>query len=106
MSAPSASTPAAPPGAAWRQALAAWLAAHKTYPDSARQRGIEGTVVIRFTLDRTGHVIDVAVTRSSGSTLLDGAAEAMLRDANLPAPDPAQEQITISVQLHYQLTDR
>ncbi len=98
--------PAAPPSAGWRQALGAWLIAHKTYPDPARQRGIEGTVGLRFTLDRAGHVIDVAVSRSSGSTLLDSAAEAMLRNATLPAPDPAQDQITISVQLHYQLTDR
>ncbi len=97
---------AAPPGPGWRQALAAWLLAHKTYPDPARQRGIEGTVGLRFTLDRAGHVIDLAVNRSSGSELLDSAAEAMLRNATLPPPDPPQDRITISVQLHYALMDR
>jgi len=108
-SAPSGPAPqpaAAPPSAAWRQALAAWLLAHKTYPEPARQRGIQGTVGLRFTLNRDGHVIGLAVSHSSGSDLLDNAAEAMLRNATLPAPDPGQDRITVSVQLHYTLTDR
>jgi protein TonB len=99
-------TATAPPSTAWRQALAAWLRAHQTYPDAARQRGIEGTVGLRFTLDRTGRVIELAVSRGSGSPVLDAAAAAMLRDAELPPPDPPQDRITISVQLRYALTDR
>jgi hypothetical protein len=30
----------------------------------------------------------------------------MLRNATLPVPDPPRERLTISVQLHYALTDR
>jgi protein TonB len=103
---PGSQAPAAAPSAAWRHALAAWLLAHKTYPDSARQRGIQGTVGLRFTVDQTGRVVALAISRSSGSDLLDDAAEAMLRNATLPAPDPAQDRITVTVQLLYTLTDR
>ena len=90
----------------WTKALAAWLSAHKTYPEAARQRGIEGIVGLRFTVNRSGRVIALNVIRSSGSDVLDSAAEAMLRNAALPAPDPAQDRVTVSVQLHYTLADR
>ena len=73
---------------AWQQALAAWLATHKTYPDEARRQGAEGIVAVRFTIDRSGHVLQVQLIRSAGSAILDAAAEAMLRDAVLP-PLPA-----------------
>jgi protein TonB len=99
---PAAET-AAPPSAAWRQALAAWIAGHKTYPDAARRQGIEGIVALRFSIDRTGHVTDIVVLRGSGSSILDTAAEAILRNATVPPPD--RDRITISVSLHYTLTD-
>src|SRR6185437_5542383 len=96
---PAASAPApvaapSPPLAeltvAWRRALAAWLLEHKTYPEAARRRGVEGTVAIRFSVDRSGHVTGVAVLRGSGSPILDPAAE---------------QAASISVQIHYTLTD-
>ena len=41
----------------------------KRYPRALR--GVEGTVVVRFALDRTGRVIESAVTKSSGNRALD-----------------------------------
>ena len=87
------------------RAVGSWLAAHKTYPDEARQRGEEGRLAVRFTVDRSGRVGAVDIVRSSGSLALDRAALNMLQGAILP-PLPAtmmQASITITVQVHYAL---
>lgn len=98
--------PTSAASAAWRQALATWLSNHKTYPELARRRGIEGSLALRFSVDGAGRVLDVMVAHGSGSPILDAAAEAMLRNATLPAPPiGTQERLTVSVQLRYQLAD-
>ncbi len=92
-------------GLSWRKTLAAWLQAHKSYPEAARRLGEQGRVVLRFTVARDGRVLDVQVVGSSGSTRLDGAAEGMLRGAHL-APFPAampEPQVTVTVPLRYEL---
>jgi periplasmic protein TonB len=99
--------PPAPINSAWRQQLAAWLAAHKTYPEEARRRGEEGSVTLRFTVERTGRVTETTVVRGSGSSILDAAAEAMLRNATLP-PFPEtmlQARIGVTVQVRFALTN-
>ena len=108
--APSAASPAreaaaAPVDGAWQQALGAWLAAHKTYPEQARRRGEEGRVAIRFTVNRSGRVLDVEVVRGSGSAVLDTAASTLLHGAALPpfAASMPQDQVTVTVQLRYSL---
>jgi protein TonB len=115
----SPSTPAAnpaPPTAAaasakqsvspnWQGALAAWLEAHKTYPQQARRRGEQGRGSVRFTVDHSGQVLDVAIVSSTGSAILDDAIERMLRGAHVP-PLPAsmdETQITVTVQIRYAL---
>jgi len=98
---------AEPPIAAdWQRALAAWLAAHKTYPELARRRGVEGSVVLRFTANRSGHVLDVSLLSSAGSPVLDGAAEAMVRDAALPPFTAAmlRDTVSVTVTIRYALT--
>jgi protein TonB len=97
----------APIAADWRRSVFGWLAAHKAYPDEARRRGEEGRVVVRFTVDRLGNVVEVVMVSRSGSTRLDDATQAMLRDASLP-PFPAQmsqDVVTVTVQISYRLTD-
>jgi len=91
--------------AGWRAELAAWLQAHKTYPDAARREGEQGRVVLRFTMDRSGRVLQVALAASSGSAILDNAAQAFLREARLP-PLPAamsEDQISVTVPIRYTL---
>jgi protein TonB len=109
--APAAGTPARDAAAAavdgaWQQALGIWLAAHKTYPEQARRRGEEGRVAIRFTVNRSGRVLDVSVVGGSGSAALDAAASTLLRGAALPpfVASMPQEQVTVTVQLRYFLT--
>jgi len=98
-------TAAAPIPGEWQSSFTTWLAGHKTYPHMARQRGIEGVVTLQFTADRAGHVLSVEVVHSAGSTTLDEAAEAILRDATVPPfpPDMAQNKATVTVQIRYEL---
>jgi len=97
----------APIAADWQRSLAAWLAAHKVYPELARRRGVEGSVGLRFTADRSGRVLNVSLVSSAGSPLLDTAAEKMVGDATLP-PFPAgmpQQTATVAVTIRYALSN-
>jgi protein TonB len=104
---PAAAAPPVQTSASWRQALAAWLASHKVYPEEARRRGEQGNVTLRFTVEPSGRVVDVAVVHGSGSSRLDAAAEAMLHGAALPPFDATMRQapVTATVQIHYALED-
>jgi protein TonB len=97
------STPVVDPS--WQSGVAAWLAAHKSYPEDARRRGEEGRVVIRFTVERSGQVLDAEVVGSSGSARLDAATLALLRGASLPAfPAPmTQGRVTITTSVRFTL---
>jgi len=96
-----------PIAADWQRELAAWMAAHKTYPELARRRGQQGSVELRFTADRSGRVLSVSLVRSAGSDLLDSAAEAMVRNATLPPfpPTMTQQTVTVTVTIRYSLED-
>ncbi len=66
--------------------LMASLERHKRYPDIARHRQEQGTVLVAFAIDRAGRVVSLDIRRGSGSVALDGAAEEMIREAEpLPA---------------------
>jgi protein TonB len=51
------------------------------YPQAARERGIQGVARIQFRIDAAGRAEEIATVESSGSTLLDDAAEQAARDA-------------------------
>ncbi len=68
---------------------------------------MQGSVVLRLTVDRSGRVLEVVVVRDSGQPLLDAAAQAMLRNATLP-PFPSampQQTVTVTLRIRYALTD-
>jgi periplasmic protein TonB len=96
-------TPVVDPG--WQASVSGLLATRKTYPEEARRRGEEGRVVVRFTVDRSGRVVDAAIVSASGSTLLDEAALGLLRQAALPAfpATMTQARITITTSMRYSL---
>jgi protein TonB len=57
-----------------------------TYPDMARQAGIEGQAVIEALVDVDGGIADARVLKSSGNTSLDAAAvDAAMRAKFSPA---------------------
>ncbi len=48
------------------RAIMTYLSAHIKYPAIARENGIEGTVVIRFIIDKTGNVTQAEIIRDIG----------------------------------------
>jgi periplasmic protein TonB len=106
------SKPAMPPAAAasvisqsWQGAIGAWLEAHKTYPEEARRRGDHGRAIVRFTVDRDGHVLTVQLMTGTGSASLDDAVERLLRGARLPPfpTDMVEPSVTVTLQIRYTL---
>jgi protein TonB len=70
--------------------LAGWLERHKEYPRIARLRGQEGTVVLQFSLDRSGRLLSWRIIQGSGYAALDRAAGAMLERAQPMPPMPGE----------------
>jgi protein TonB len=89
----------------WAAAVSGWLSSRKVYPEEARRRGDEGNVSVRFTVDRSGRVVEAAIVNASGSTLLNEAALGLLRQAIFPAfpADMTQARVTITTTIRYSL---
>ncbi len=101
-----ATVPGPDPTANYQAMISAWLEAHKRYPESARQRGEEGGVKLRFRVDRFGRVLGYRLLESTGYADLDAGIDQMMRGAQLP-PFPAgmtQSQIEVQVKLRFNLT--
>lgn len=64
------------------------------YPEEARERGITGKVRLQLRLRPDGSLAEVAVLESSGSEILDAAAQQIIRLSApfSPFPDPMQRQ--------------
>ncbi len=97
----------APPriSASWNAAVAAWLHRHKTYPQAARALGQQGSSYVRFTVARDGTVLEVHLTRGTGSAILDEAVRSLLTGARVPAfpAEMPHERVTVQVQISYTL---
>jgi len=89
---------------AYRGEVMGHLAGFKRYPEAARARGAEGRPSIAFTLDASGRVASVSLTRASGQSDIDAEAVAMVRRASpFPAPPPGASRsftATIGFVLH------
>src|SRR5262245_12409925 len=75
--------------ARWSRGVFRHLEFFKRYPDAARHRVQHGkvAVVVRFRVDRSGHVISSKIVKSSGEPLLDEEVFALLkRSSPLPLP--------------------
>jgi len=73
--------------ATWQKELVAHLDKHKRYPSERQQKAAE--IYVRFTLDRLGHVLATSIEKSSGDSVFDEAALAMVRRSDpVPAPPP------------------
>jgi periplasmic protein TonB len=100
---PRAAAAAVSPG--YAALLGAWLNRHKRYPETAREHGEEGRVVLHFGVERSGHVTEFAVVRSSGYPDLDAAVEEMMRGARLPGfpADMPPSTVSVTVTLRFAL---
>ncbi|HEY5599905.1 MAG TPA: energy transducer TonB, partial [Candidatus Manganitrophaceae bacterium] len=69
------------------------------YPSAAAERGLEGNLLLSFTIHQDGRVSDVAIASSSGYELLDQEAARAVQTASPfpPLPDSwNEEHITIT----------
>ncbi len=88
-----APSPASAAAAAnWASQLAAHLLRFRHYPPEAERRGMMGVVMMRFSVDATGHIVSSSMARSSGHGTLDEEAEAWLRRAQ-PLPPPPSDKV-------------
>jgi periplasmic protein TonB len=70
----------------YEQVISSLIAKEKKYPRSARKRGVSGMVTVKFTVLKTGKIVDSEVVVSAKSPRLDNEALAMLeRVSPLPA---------------------
>jgi periplasmic protein TonB len=84
------------------------LERNKVYPRIAQMRREEGVVVLSFVIDRGGHVLKHAIDRSSGYSVLDQEAEAILTRAEPLPPIPPEMTggtLEIVVPLQFELSD-
>ncbi len=95
-------------GTDWRNALSAWVEAHKYYPDQARMNGEDGSPQVKVVVRRDGKVQSVELEDRSGSVWLDMALQALFRGAMLPRfPDDAKDdEVTFHFTMHYILIRR
>lgn len=86
--------------------LRAYIEQHKRYPRRALMRRQEGTVLLRFTVDRNGKIVSHEIARSSGNPTLDREVEDMLERAT-PLPeipdDIGADQMEIEVPVSFSL---
>jgi protein TonB len=105
-SAQSPSTPGADARAAYLARLLTHLNAHKRYPESARRRRQQGTVSLRFTMDRAGRVLSFSVVKGSGARVLDDEARALIERAQPLPPIPpgfGQDHLDLVVPIEFYL---
>jgi protein TonB len=68
--------------------LQVWIARRERYPAEARDKHQEGKGIVGFTIARDGKVTRVWIDQSTGSSLLDQASIATIRDASPVPPLP------------------
>lgn len=71
------------------------------YPMSARKRGIEGLVVIKFIINKNAEISNIEIKESS-SNILSKALIQTIEELSKKFPSPA-EQITITLPIEYKL---
>ena len=93
------------PGTDWPALLQEWVNQRAYYPEVAGEMGQSGTSVIRFTVDRAGHVSHLEIVSPTGYALLDQAWLGLFRGADLPpfAPGATSNSITVVAVMHYDL---
>lgn len=84
------------------------LEQHKTYPRIAQTRHQEGLVVVEFVIDRSGHVLRHAVAQSSGYSVLDKEADAIITRSDPLPPMPPEirgDVLRIVIPIQFHLSD-
>jgi periplasmic protein TonB len=88
--------------ARWQSRLMAHLERRKRYPATARSRGEQGTVYVRFSIDGSGNVMSVVLARSSGFPDLDNEVLSLVRRVS-PVPPPPGGAVTITAPVRFKV---
>ena len=78
------------------------------YPDHARRRGWQGSVMIGFAVDKQGFLRDIHLTRTSGYNMLDSAALTAIKKVNsIPVNQWGNrfQPVVLQLPIIYQLTN-
>jgi len=80
---------------------------HKTYPQLARNRHIEGSVTVQFIITPEGTVREISVARSSNREALDNAAIKAVKNA-APFPKPPRRlfkgEVPLEITIVFEIT--
>jgi periplasmic protein TonB len=90
----------------WQTELVRRLEQYKRYPSDAQSRGVEGVVMLNFSVDRNGRVLAHEIVRSSGHPELDKEVVSMIERAQpLPAfpPSMPEEKLDLTVPIRFSL---
>jgi protein TonB len=90
----------------YRAALRDAIEKNKHYPRRARQLKREGSVVVRFIIERDGSIRNIEILHSSGMRILDDAALQAVRKTSAfePFPDAIQREFwRFDLPMHYNL---
>ncbi|MBV8765537.1 MAG: TonB family protein [Hyphomicrobiales bacterium] len=88
---------------AYRNGVLARLASFKRYPPTARARGAQGSPAVSFSIDSSGHVVGVTLTRASGDPDLDAEIVAMVHKASPFPPPPPGAPHSFSASVNFRL---
>jgi protein TonB len=86
--------------ASYAALVVAEIQAHRFYPESARQRSVQGAVGVSFTIGPSGRVAAASVVRSSGSAELDDAARTIVRSISPPPPPGGSFSASTTIRFH------
>ncbi|MBF0455733.1 MAG: energy transducer TonB [Magnetococcales bacterium] len=79
-----------------------------SYPEKARQRGIKGDLLLSFSIDRQGKLVNITLHRSSGKLILDQAAIQAIRQTAPFPPLPGDwtmDQLNVFVTFNYTMNN-
>lgn len=74
----------------WMGLVMAYLERHKRYPRQAQSLRQEGTVSLRFSIDRKGDILNARLEKGSDYSVLDNEGLAMLKRAGRVPPPPSE----------------
>ncbi|MDR3468424.1 MAG: TonB family protein [Xanthobacteraceae bacterium] len=88
----------------WQNALRTHVEKYKRYPAARSQKTVD--LIVRFSIDRAGHVLSAEILKSSGDAEFDAAAIAMLRRADpvpLPPPTVADQGLSFNLPVSFRV---
>lgn len=89
--------------ASWTQRVVALLRQKIRYPRAAEADQLEGTVLVRISLDAAGTIVAATVAKTSGEALLDREALLQLRALGRLTAPPDTTPRTLDVPIDFVL---